>query len=427
MRIRVLSVLLAIPTLAGAGTPVARGQEVLDWGAMGDEAVRLLQAYTRLDTTNPPGNETLATDFFAALLGAEGVPYEVFEGAPGRASIVARLRGDGTRGGAVVLLNHTDIVPADASYWTVDPLAGEILEGKLYGRGTTDMKGYGIVQFMAMAALQRARVPLGRDILFMATAAEETGGAEGAGFIVGQRPDLLNDVEYVLTEGGGARRFGGRTVHFVETTQKTPLWLRLRALGVAGHGSMAIRDSAANHLVRALDRIRTYRPEIRLVPPVAEAMRASARLVADPDRADELRQVESHIGDPMFLASVSQQYGNLLRNTIAITVIRGSSKTNVISPDAVAELTAGCCRVRTPTCSSPACATSSTTSRSRSRPCFGSSRPSRPATRRCGVPSSRRRSWTTPGPRCCPSSSRASPTATTSARRGSSPTAGHRS
>ncbi len=338
MRIRVLSVLLAIPTLAGAGTPVARGQEILDWGAMGDEAVRLLQAYTRLDTTNPPGNETLATDFFAALLGAEGVPYEVFEGAPGRASIVARLRGDGTRGGAVVLLNHTDIVPADASYWTVDPLAGEILEGKLYGRGTTDMKGYGIVQFMAMAALQRARVPLGRDILFMATAAEETGGAEGAGFIVGQRPDLLNDVEYVLTEGGGARRFGGRTVHFVETTQKTPLWLRLRALGVAGHGSMAIRDSAANHLVRALDRIRTYRPEIRLVPPVAEAMRASARLVADPDRADELRQVESHIGDPMFLASVSQQYGNLLRNTIAITVIRGSSKTNVISPDAVAEL-----------------------------------------------------------------------------------------
>jgi len=330
---------VALLALIGIGFgPAPAPRQGLDWDAIGDEAVRLLQVYIRVDTTNPPGNEIEAAGFFASLFAAEGVPYEVFESEPGRGNIVARLRGDGSRGGAIVLLNHMDVVPAAASYWSVDPYAGEIVDGSLYGRGTTDMKSFGIVQFMAMAAAQRAQVPLRRDIVFLGTAGEETGGAEGAGYVVAQRPDILDGVEFVITEGGGSRSFGSRTVHLVETTQKTPLWLRLHAVGVAGHGSTAIRDSAANRLVRALDRIRTYRPEIRLVAPVAASIRAGARLVADPDRAAKLRQVERNIGDPDFLAALEPQYGNLLRNTIAITVMRGSSKTNVISPDAVAEL-----------------------------------------------------------------------------------------
>lgn len=131
--------------------------------------------------------------------------------------------------------------------------------------------------------------------------------------MVEQRPDLLEGVEYVLTEGGGARPFGSRTVHFVETTQKTPLWLRLRATGKAGHGSTAIRDSAANHLVRALERIRTYRAELKLVPPVVESIRAAADLVADPDRASSLRNIEASIADPLFLQTSESQYGICVR------------------------------------------------------------------------------------------------------------------
>lgn len=324
---------IAVPPAAAA-----MAQQPLDWEALGREAVELLQRFVRVDTVNPPGNERRATEFFGRLLEAEGIPYEVWEAVPGRANLIARLRGDGSRGGAVVLLNHTDVVPAEPEFWQVDPFAGEIVDGRVYGRGVTDMKGYAAVQFVAFLALHRARVPLGRDVIFMATAGEETGGQEGAGAIVAERPDLLRDIQYVLTEGGATRRVGGRTVHFVETTQKTPLWLRLRARGVAGHGSSAPDDTAANRLVAALDRVRVWRPQLRLVPPVEEALRAAADLVADPELADAMRNVGRALHDPASLERLRAQYGNLLRSTVAITVLRGSSKTNVISPEAVAEL-----------------------------------------------------------------------------------------
>lgn len=327
-----------VAALLLAGSP-ARGQApTADLAQIGERTVELLQEYLRIDTVNPPGNEIRAARFLARVLEREGIDYEVFEASPGRANVVARLRGDGSLGGGIVLLNHTDVVPADERFWSTPPFAGEIVNGQIVGRGAVDMKGYGLVQLMAMVALKRSGLPLGRDVVFLATAAEETGGQEGAGYVVGRRPELLRGVEFVLTEGGSMRRIGGRTAHFVEVTQKTPLWLRLRASGVAGHGSQAIRDSAANRLVRALERIRTYRPQIRLVPPVAEMLRASAPLSAEPERARALGEIERHLGDPVFMDLLAQQYGNLLRNTIAITVLEGSSKTNVISSEAVAEL-----------------------------------------------------------------------------------------
>lgn len=324
------------------GTPASPGKatadEALDWAAIGDEAVRLLRAYVAIDTTNPPGNETSAALFLAEVLDAEGIDYEIVESAPGRGSLVARLRGNGSRGGHLVLLHHTDVVPADDSYWSVDPFAGVEVNGRIYGRGAADMKGYGAVQLATFLALHRRGIELGRDVILMATAGEETGGGPGLGYIVRSRPDLLAGVEFVLTEGGVMRDTGTRRVHFVETTQKMPLWLRLRATGAAGHGSQAIEGSAVNRLVRALDRIRTYSPEIQLVPAVASALRESAAFAGDPEFAAWLRDIEVSIGNPVVLERIEPQYGNLLRNTIAITVLSASSKTNVISPEAYAEL-----------------------------------------------------------------------------------------
>lgn len=322
-------VTVPVPAQTSDGPPIE---------GMGDRTVQLLQEYLRLETVNPPGNERLAVEFLGGVLDAEGIAYELVEGAPGRPSLVARLEGDGSRGGAIVLLHHTDVVPADARYWSQPPFAGRIVDDQILGRGAADMKGDGIVQLMAMVALERAGVPLGRDVVLMATAGEETGGQEGAGYIVRERPDLLEGVSFVLTEGGGMTKVGGRTAHFVEVTQKSPLWVRLRATGAAGHGSRALRDSAANRLVRALDRIRTYRPQVRLVPSVAEMIRASAELASDPEMGRAMYEVEQNLADPGFLLGLDQRFGNLLRNTIAITVMSGSSKTNVISPVAVAEL-----------------------------------------------------------------------------------------
>jgi acetylornithine deacetylase/succinyl-diaminopimelate desuccinylase-like protein len=330
------AVVVSLATLLAA-TP-APAVDDLDWGAIGDEAVALLRQYLRINTTNPPGNEIVAAEFLSELLAAEGIDFEVFESLPGRGNLVARLRGDGSRGGHVVLLNHMDVVPVSASFWRVDPFAGEIVDGRMYGRGVTDMKADGVAQLLAMVALKRAGVPLGRDVVFMATAGEETGGVEGAGYIATLRPELLEGVEYVLTEGGNGTRRNGRDVHEIEFTQKTPLWLRLTASGPAGHGSRAIEDSAANRLVRALDRVRTYQPPLQLVPSVAASIRAAAALEPDPDLRAAALRIEDTFSQPEILGVLTKRMGNMLRSTIAITVINGSTKTNVISPTASAEL-----------------------------------------------------------------------------------------
>ena len=328
-------ILAALMALAAAP---ARAVDEIDWAAVGDEAVELLRQYLRIDTSNPPGNEIAAAEFFAGLLATEGIDAEVFESLPSRGNLVARLKGDGSRGGHVVLLNHMDVVPVSAEFWSVGPYAAEIVDGQIYGRGITDMKADGVVQLLAMLALKRAGIELGRDVVFMATAAEETGGVEGVGYIVERRQDLLEGVEYVLTEGGGGRRRGNREVHEIEFTQKSPLWLRLVAQGPAGHGSRAIEDSAANRLVRALDRVRTYRPALQLVAPVAASIRAAAILEPDPDLRAAAQRIEETFAEPPVLEALSARMGNMLRSTIAITTIEGSTKTNVISPIATAEL-----------------------------------------------------------------------------------------
>ena len=322
--------LLLVPLVA----PAHQNDEV----DLGLQAVELLRSYLRINTSNPPGNEIEATTFLARHLDEAGIPYEVIESAPGRANLYARLRGDGSRGGGIILLHHMDVVPVDESAWTVDPFSGVVLNEFIYGRGALDSKAYGAVQLSTFMALHRAGIPLGRDIIFLATADEEAGGRLGAGYLVKNRPDLLEGAEFVLTEGGGASEFGGRSVHFVEVSQKTPLWLRLRVTGPSGHGAKPLRDSSVNRLVRALERVRIYRGEIKLVPAVAEVLRARASYLVDPAVAEAFRNIESSIEDPAFLMALVEEMEPLLRNTISITVLDGSPNINIIPTEASADL-----------------------------------------------------------------------------------------
>lgn len=318
--------------------PIAATAQKTDDAELGLQAVEVLQSYLRIDTSNPPGNEAPAAAFLARHLEEAGIPYEVFESAPGRANLYARLKGDGSRGGAVILLHHMDVVPVDALSWSVDPFSGVVLNEFIYGRGALDSKAYGAVQLVTFIALHEAGIPLGRDIILLATADEETGGGLGAGYVVKHRPELLEGAEFVLTEGGGASAVGGRQVHFVEVTQKAPLWLRLRVTGPSGHAARPLRDSAVNRLVRALERIRIYRGEIKLVPAMAEALRARASYLVDPAVAEAFRNIETSIGDPAFLAALIDEMEPLLRNTISITVLNGAPGTNIISTEASADL-----------------------------------------------------------------------------------------
>src|SRR5881409_477017 len=202
------------PPLAGpANAPVLETPERValiaapvesDWKALGDEAGALLSRYIRINTTNPPGNEIVAARWLAAVLQRDGIEARIFEPAPGKANLYARLAGDGSAR-PLLLLNHMDVVLASPEYWSVDPFSGLIKDGYIWGRGALDMKGEAVAQLMTMLILRRARVPLKRDIIFLATADEEIGAGVGAAWISEQRRDLVRDAEFLLTEGGLTR------------------------------------------------------------------------------------------------------------------------------------------------------------------------------------------------------------------------------
>ncbi|MGD0955883.1 MAG: M20/M25/M40 family metallo-hydrolase [Candidatus Acidiferrales bacterium] len=311
-----------------------------DWRALQSEAVQKLSAYVAVNTTNPPGNEIRAAQWYAKIFRAEGIPFEIAESAPGRASIVARLKGTGSEPG-VILLNHMDVVPVSRAYWTVDPFAGIVHDGYLWGRGSIDMKSLGILQLLTFLELHRLRVPLRRDVIFLGTADEEAGGNFGAGWVVTNRPQWIAGVGFMLTEGAGSLAdASGKPIYFgVGPTEKTPAWLRLVATGRAGHASVPIPDSAPNRLVAALDRLRQYRPPLELTPPVEAMLGTHAPYEPEPWRSRFLN-LKAFLAQPDAYDLLEKRPDILARltNTISITSLQGSNKTNIIPPEASAEI-----------------------------------------------------------------------------------------
>nr|MBA3356000.1 M20/M25/M40 family metallo-hydrolase [Pyrinomonadaceae bacterium] len=166
----------------------------INWAAYQDQAVDLMRQYLRINTSNPPGNEIEAAKFFKAIFDKESIQSEIFEYKPGRANIIARLKGNGSKR-PIILLNHTDVVTADQSAWRVDPFSADIVEGSIYGRGALDMKGEGLLQLMTMIILARERAPLSRDVIFLATADEEVKD-EGSIWMIANKADLFKNAEY---------------------------------------------------------------------------------------------------------------------------------------------------------------------------------------------------------------------------------------
>ena len=305
------------------------------------EALSMLRDYLRIDTTNPPGNEIKAAEFFKTIFDKEGIESQIFEFAPGRANIYARLKGDGSRK-AIILLNHMDVVPAYKQLWSVDPFAGEIKDGYLWGRGTLDMKGMGIVELVAMLALKRQGVPLKADIVFLGVADEEAGGAVGAGFMVKEHLELLKDAGTVLNEFGNiyAGEDGTALRYEVCTTEKRPLWLKLTATGKPGHGSAPRSDSAVTHLIEALSRIAAHQTRLTVEPVVQRFYADIAATDTDPERRERLKDLDGSLKDPAFAAQFTKDRWDsaVVRNTISITMIEGSNKINVIPAVASAQL-----------------------------------------------------------------------------------------
>ena len=313
---------------------------MMDWAALGDETVDLLRRYLTIDTTNPPGNEIAGTRFLAEVLARDGIESETIEAAPGRASLRARLAGDGSLGG-IVLHHHIDVVYADRRYWTVDPFRGVIADGYLYGRGAIDMKSTGILHLAAMLALKRGRVPLKRDLVFLATADEEAGSEFGAQFIADRRREWLAGAEYAISELAAIQTHPSLKAPLgaIVISEKTGLALVLTARGEPGHGSMPWPDTAPNRLVRALNRLLEAERPPRVLPEVQEFFsRVSGLMSADSGAGyDDLTR---SLRDPAFRERFvsNRQYAAMVRTTFAVTMLRGSEKSNVIPPEATAQL-----------------------------------------------------------------------------------------
>lgn len=289
-----------------------------------------MQKFLRINTSNPPGNEIEAAKWLKSIFDQNGIESEIFEYKPGRANIIARIKGNGSKR-PIILLNHTDVVTADPSAWEVDPFSGEIKQGAIYGRGALDMKSLGLVQLMAMIILKQQKITLSRDVIFLATADEEVKD-EGSIWMIANKSDLFKDAEYLITEGGD-NLLEGKQVRYVgvDVAEKAPYWLQLTATGQPGHGSRPISDSASNRLVRAMSRIVNWETPVRLLPAVEKFFKDVAPLQPEPLRS-RFANITVSLKDPAFVKEITSQrdYNFLLRNTISLTMMSGSKQTNVI-------------------------------------------------------------------------------------------------
>jgi acetylornithine deacetylase/succinyl-diaminopimelate desuccinylase-like protein len=315
--------------------------QTVDWKALDDETLHLLADYTRVNTTNPPGNEMQGIRFLQAILEREGFEVQVLDTAElgaTRGNIYARLKGNGSKK-AVALVHHIDVVPASPSFWSVDPFGGVIKDGFVWGRGTLDMKSEGIIHLMAMIALKRSGVPLNRDIVYIGNTDEEL-SSTGAMVFVKNHPDLLRDVEFLMTEGGENLVVNGKLQYFgVGVSEKRTFWQKISVKGIPSHGSRPTKHNPVPRLVAALDRIARYETPLHVTPAVQKFLHDISGQYTGEQRA-WLADARRAIANPRARAWLTDNvYWNaILRNTISITRLSGSNKTNVIPPEATAEM-----------------------------------------------------------------------------------------
>ncbi|MCA9846972.1 MAG: M20/M25/M40 family metallo-hydrolase [Dehalococcoidia bacterium] len=291
----------------------------IDWPAVHAEALDILREYLRIDTTNPPGNEAPAARFLGGLLEAEGIPVEYVEIDPGREAVHARLGGDGSKR-PFLLSNHLDVVPVEAAHWTKPPFEAVLEEGRVYGRGAIDMKGFGVMQLVALLTAKRQGLPLKRDLWFLGTPDEEAGSARGMGWIVEHRPDLV-DVEFALNEGDSGRLSGGRTVFSVAANEKFGCPLRLVATGAGGHGSFIHTDNSMVRLAKALVRLDEWQRGLTFAPDTRAYV----------DRLAEAGILDGGT-DEALAASIRARRGltPMFMNTLNVTMVNAGVKRNVL-------------------------------------------------------------------------------------------------
>ncbi|MDH3224407.1 MAG: M20/M25/M40 family metallo-hydrolase [Gemmatimonadota bacterium] len=335
--VRPLATSLVLSTLLAA--PVA-GQ-VPDFDTAGNEAVEILQALIRIDTSNPPGNETLVAQYVEDLLAEEGIQGEIYALDPDRGNLVARLEGNGSKD-PILILAHSDVVGVEPELWTGDAFSGEIQDDYVYGRGATDDKDMIAAGVQVMLMLKRQGLTLDRDVILLVEAGEEGSTEFGIDYMVENHLDKIQ-AEFALNEGGGANLTEGGEVDRVSigTAEKVP-WrqVRLVARGTSGHGSAPRVDNPVVRLAAAVAKIGENQMPKRLNDTTREYFRRLAE-ISPPELAVFYRNIE----DPV-LGPVAEEYfrhndiaaNSMLRTSVSPNVIQGGFRYNVIPGEAEATL-----------------------------------------------------------------------------------------
>jgi acetylornithine deacetylase/succinyl-diaminopimelate desuccinylase-like protein len=296
-----------------------------------DEVVDLCRDLIRIDTTNTGDTATskgerVAAEYVAEKLSEVGLDVFLTESEPGRASLVTRIEGADRDRPALLLHGHLDVVPADRSEWTVDPFAGEIRDGYLWGRGAVDMKDMDAMILALVRQWQRTGTKPPRDIVVAFLADEEAGGLLGAHHLVDNHPELFEGVTEGVSEVGGFSVSIGESdrLYLIETAQKGLGWMKLTAKGRAGHGSMVAGDNAVTALAESVAAIGRYEFPLVMTDTVASFLTEAGRVLGiEVDLADPERTIAK-------LGPVARLLSATTRNTANPTMLQGGYKANVI-------------------------------------------------------------------------------------------------
>ena len=333
---RIISALLFLSVSFPA---LAQQSYIIDWDAAGEEAVQHLVELVRIDTTNPPGNETRVVEYIEGVLADEGITSQRFALEPDRANLVARQRGNGSKR-PILLMGHTDVVGVQPEKWYADPFSGQREDGFVYGRGTLDDKDNLAAALMVIKLLNRYNVELDRDVIFLAEAGEEGTPEVGINFMVEKHFDII-DAEYALAEGGQNIMRDDRVAQVgIETTEKMPRRVTLVARGTPGHGSKPTLDNAVVTLANAIAKAAAWQTEVRLNDTTRTYFRRLAEVSAPEDAFRYLNVENEEFSDEIqqhFLENFPYHY-SISRTSVVPTVIDAGFRRNVIPSEASAIL-----------------------------------------------------------------------------------------
>ena len=324
--------LIALATFAAAQTP--------DWPKVNAELLRHYTAVVQMDTTDPPGNETKVVDYVKKVLEGEGIPVITSANEPARANLIARLKGNGSKK-PLLIMGHTDTVRVDATKWgKFGPFSAARDGGFIYGRGTLDDKDNMSTGMMTMILLKRMKVPLDRDVIFVAEAGEEAAPSMGIAHLVDKNWTDI-DAEICLAEGGQVTRRNGQTRYaLIQTAEKLPNGARLVAKGISGHGSRPMRTNAIVHLSRAVEKIAMWDPPMRFNDTTRYYFEKLAGL-SSPEEASHYNALfdpQKSAAAREYLAEHEPGHYSMLHTSISPNIITGGFQVNVIPSEATATL-----------------------------------------------------------------------------------------